>query len=299
MRRTLVSIVIVLIVLLGISLFTAFLITQDSKDFDLGDKVAIINIHGAISQASTTGVFAEEGAVPASIVHYIDQAESDGSVKAIVFDINSPGGSVVASEEIALAIRDAEKPTVCWFNEIAASGGYYAASQCDHIMADRGTITGSIGVISVFPEYTGLLEKLGLNVTIIKAGENKDFSSGMRPMTDEEIEMMDDVIQEIYDMFIEDVAKGRGLSADYIREVAEGKVYSGPGAVEVKLADDVGTRHDAVMKAGEMGGIEGEPGTTTYERKKFFFDDFVATAFYNFGKGFARGMVEMEGVPQY
>ncbi|NOZ77156.1 MAG: signal peptide peptidase SppA [Euryarchaeota archaeon] len=289
MRNILIIAAAVLVVLLGISLLGAYVVTKQADGFELGDKVAVIKIYGTISMGDSTGVFGEEVATPASIISKIDKAERDGSVKAIVFEINSPGGSVVASEEIANRIKETQKPTVAWMSEIATSGAYYVASPCDYIVADRGTITGSIGVISVFPEYSGLLQKIGVNMTVIKAGEYKDFSTGYRPMTEEEQRMMEEVILEIYDMFTEEVAANRNLSVEYVKEVAEGRVYSGPKAKELGLVDEVGTRRDAVRIAGELGGIEGEPKTVTYTEKSFL-EEFMGMAFYHFGAGFARGL---------
>jgi protease-4 len=297
LRKILLIAVVVLVALTGISLLGAYLITKQDHGFELGDKVAVIKISGTISMGNSVGVFGEEVASPESIISKIDKAESDGSVKAILLEINSPGGSVVASEEIANRIKETKKPTVAWMSEIATSGAYYVASPCDHIVADRGTITGSIGVISIFPEYSGLLEKIGVNMTVIKGGEFKDFSTGYRPMTEEEEAMMEDVILEIYDMFTGEVAANRNLSVDYVKEVAEGKVYSGPRAQELGLVDSVGTRKDAIRIAGRLGGIEGEPKTITYTERKFL-QEFVGVAFYNFGVGFARGVGLVEP-PRY
>jgi protease-4 len=297
LRKILLIIIGVTVVLAGISLLGAYLITKQDHGFELGDKVAVIKISGRISMGDSMGIFGEEVASPENIISKIDKAESDSSVKAILFEINSPGGSVVASEEIANRIKEIEKPTVAWMSEMATSGAYYVASPCDHIVADKGTITGSIGVISIFPEYSGLLKKIGVNMTVIKAGEYKDFSTGYRPMREEERAMMEDVILEIYDMFTEEVARNRNLPVDYVREVAEGKVYSGTRAQELGLVDSVGSRKDAIRIAGELGQIEGEPKTITYSERKFF-EEFVGVAFYNFGRGFARGLGAGE-TPRY
>jgi protease-4 len=220
----------------------------------------------------------------------LDKSSRDSSIKAVVIEVNSPGGSVVASDEIARAIEEFEKPTVAWVGEMGASGAYYVASSCDYIVADQASVVGSIGVISIFPEYSRLLEKIGVNMTVIKGGEYKDFSAGFRPLTEEEEEMMEEMVLEIYDQFLTVVADNRNLSKSYVEGVAEGKIYSGRKAKELGLVDEVGGRDSAIDIAAQMGGIEGEPRIVTYERATFF-EEFVGTAFANFGYGFAKGLI--------
>ncbi len=281
----------VLLVALVFSILIAFFVTRMQGDFTLGEKVAVVRVHGSISMADSGGVFPEASTTPQKVKEMLDKAERDGSVKAILVDINSPGGSVVASEEISRDIKSASKPTVCWLGEIAASGGYYVASACDYIVADRATITGSLGVISVFPEYSKLLEKIGVNMTVIKAGEFKDFSTGFRPMTEEEMEMMEEVVEETYEFFIADIAQNRNLSMEYIKSIAGGQVYTGKRALELGLVDEVDNRGRAIEKAGELGNIEGEPDVVEY-RKGTFLKEFVGAAFQNLGYGLAKGFAE-------
>ncbi|MEE8168816.1 MAG: signal peptide peptidase SppA [Candidatus Hydrothermarchaeales archaeon] len=289
---------IILTILLGafvVSLLLAFLLTKHDQGFAFGDKIAVVNVHGGISLSGATGFLGGDQATPQKFKEGLKKAEKDSSVKAILVDINSPGGSVVASAAIAEAIKEAEKPTVCWLGEIAASGGYYVASACDFIIADRATITGSLGVISVFPEYSKFLEKIGVNITVIKAGEFKDFSSGFRPMSDEEKEMMESVVLETYDVFLSDVAENRNLSFDYLKSVAEGKIYTGSKAKELGLVDEVGNRDYAIRKAAQLGGIEGEPSLVEY-RKGTFLEEFVGVALERFGYGLAKGLVEQRAI---
>jgi len=281
----------VLVVALAFSVLAAFLVTRMQGDFTLGDKVAVVRVHGSISMSDAGGVFPEAATTPQKVKDMLDKAEQDSAVKAILVDINSPGGSVVASEEIARDIKSSSKPTVCWLGEIAASGGYYVASACDYIVADRATITGSLGVISVFPEYSKLLEKIGVNMTVIKAGEFKDFSTGFRPMSEEEKKMMEEVVLETYEFFIADMAQNRNLSVDYLKSISGGQVYTGKKALELGLIDEVDTRGRAIKKAGELGNIEGEPNVVEY-RKGTFFQEFVGAAFQNLGYGLAKGLTE-------
>ena len=292
MRKILILLAL-LVALAGVSMLGAYLITEQDREFAFGDKVALINIHGTISMSSDSSIFGEVRATPENFKTALKQAERDSSVKAILLDINCPGGSVVASGEIADAIKNCKKPTIAWLGEIAASGGYYVASAADYIVADRATITGSIGVISIFPEYSKLMEKIGVNVSVIKAGKYKDFSTGYRPMTEEEKEMLESVVYEIYEQFINEVAENRNLSKEYVSSIAEGRVYTAKKAKELRLVDEVGNRDFALKKAAELGGIEGEPKIVTYKRRAFF-EDFISTAFTKLGYGFAKALLERE-----
>jgi len=291
LKKGIVFIILLFVAVMGVSILGAYLITRPTDGLKLGDRVAVIEVYGKISMSGVSNPLGETDVEPRRIRKMIEKAEKDRSVKAIVFDINSPGGSVVASEEIADAIKEVEKPTVAWLGEVAASGGYYVASACDHIVADRSSITGSIGVISIYPEYSGLLQKLGINMTVVKAGEFKDFSSGFRPMTDKEREMVDKIVQSVYEDFIAEIAENRGMSKGEVELLSEGKLYIGKDAVKNGLADEVGNRDRAIKVAAEMGGIEGEPQVEVY-KKTAFLEGFVGTAFEKFGYGFAEGLSE-------
>jgi protease-4 len=292
MRKGVIILLVVVFIAFVFSAMGAYLITKH-KEIAFGEKVAVIPLRGTIALSQDSGIFAEERATPKKIKDQLKKAERDSSVKAVVIEIDSPGGSVVAAEEIADAIEEFPKPTVAWLGEMATSGAYYVATSADYIVADQASLTGSIGVISIFPEYSKLLEKLGVNMTVIKAGEFKDFSSGFRPMTEEEKEMMEEVIFEVYEQFLDRVAVNRNLSDDYVRSVAEGKIYTGVKAKELRLVDEVGNRDKAIDIASHMGGIKGKPQVVTY-RKVGFLEEFIGTAFANFGYGFAKGLVESQ-----
>ncbi|RLG58627.1 MAG: signal peptide peptidase SppA [Candidatus Hydrothermarchaeota archaeon] len=292
MRRDVVIILALLIFIGGVSILIAHSITKQSISY--GDKVAIIPIYGEITMGD--GTLSSKGVTPTKLRKYFEQACEDSSIKAVVLEINSPGGSVVASEEIAELVKKCkkEKPVVAWLGDIATSGAYYVASSSSYIVADKASITGSIGVISIFPEYSGLLKKIGINVTIIKAGEYKDFASGFRPMREEEKEMMQSVIMEIYEEFIREVAENRNLSEEYIKKLAEGKIYSGKQAKEFGLVDEVGSKEKAIKKACELAGIEGEPEVITYYKRSFF-EELLGNSFERIGYGIAKGLIEYKG----
>jgi len=289
--RKLAVIAVIIIALVAISIGGAYLLTREG--ISQGGKVAVIEVHGLISTTPSSGFLEIEGATPEKIKKQIEKAEKDPQVKAIVLDINSPGGTIVASEAIAQAVKSAKKPTVAWLGEIALSGGYYVASAADYVVADKGSMTGSIGVIFVFPQYEKLLDKLGIRMRVFKAGRYKDIGSPYRNMTEEEEEIVNEWLQTAYDDFIHAVAENRNLSESYVRSIAEGRIYTGAKAVELGLANQVGTREDAIEIAGHMGGIKGKPGVITY-RERGFFRELVGVTAARFGYGFARGLLSAE-----
>lgn len=294
MRREIIIVVAILIFIGGVSIIIAYSITKHGRGIG-GEKVAVIPLYGSITMGE--GTLASKGVTPAKVKRYLEEACTDSSVKAIVLEINSPGGSVVASEEIGELIKEykKKKPIVAWLGDIATSGAYYVASCSSYIVADKASLTGSIGVISIFPEYSGLLKKLGVNVTIIKGGKYKDFASGFRPMTNEEKKMVENVIMEIYADFINDVAKNRNLSKDYVEKLAEGKIYSGRQAKELGLVDEVGSKEKAVEKAAKLAGIKGKPQVVTYYRRNFL-EELLGNSFERLGYGIAKGLlIEPEG----
>ena len=279
---------------IAISLIGAYFISYNSASIGNGNKIAVINLDGPIQMSPEGSSFISgEGTTSGEFISQINRAVEDNSVKAIVIDVNSPGGSVVASEEMSSAVKKAEnkKPVVAWLGEIAASGGYFVASASNYIVADPATITGSIGVISIFPEYSKLFKKIGLNMTVIKAGKYKDFSTGFRPFTGEERAMMQRIVNETYNLFIKDVSQNRNLSESYVRSIAGGRVYSGTDAVKLRLADKTGSFEYAVKKAAELGGIKGKPQIVTYRKKPGLLRDILGSSFENFGYGFAKGMI--------
>jgi len=224
----------------------------------LGDAVAVIRLDGAITSGpedylTTTGI------TPDRVADLLKQAAADPAIKAVVVRVNSPGGSVVASDEIYHSFSEFEKPIVIWMGEMAASGGYYIACGGDYIFAHPDTLTGSIGVISQFINVEELLDEIGVDVVVITSGPHKDFGSLFREMTEEEQALWKKITDEIYQGFVELVAQARDMPLEVVRELADGSVYTGRQALELGLVDEVGTPDDAIAKAAELGGIEGEP----------------------------------------
>jgi protease-4 len=222
----------------------------------VGDAVAVVRLDGAIT-SDPEDYFTTLGITPSRVADLLEQA-GNPAIKAIVVRVNSPGGSVVASDEIYHMLRKFDKPVVIWMGDMAASGGYYIACGGDYVFAHPDTLTGSIGVISQFLNVEELMEKIGVDAMVITSGPHKDLGSMFREMTEEERALWEEIIDETYDGFIELVAQARDLPLEDVRELADGSVYTGRQALELGLVDQVGTPDDAIAKAAELGGIEGE-----------------------------------------
>ncbi len=216
---------------------------------------AVIKISGEIHSGEST--FDSVGAD--SVLQELRDLEHDVNVKGILIEINSPGGTVAASQEIyneLLHLRKTKKIVVS-MKDVAASGGYYIAAASDYIFAENGTITGSIGVISFSPNFKGLMDRYGVSMRTYKAGKYKDMYSPFRDSTSEEEDIINKQLMDTYHKFVEDVARGRNKTVKSIEELAEGKIYSGEDAFRNKLVDDIGGRREAHAKLSELCQYEG------------------------------------------
>ena len=236
-----------------------------------GPAVAVIRLNGTITSGSADS-FSAGGITPDSVENQLAQAASNPDVKAVVLQINSPGGSVVASNQIYHMLKEFDKPIVVWMDEMAASGGYYIACGTDYVIAHPDTLTGSIGVISQFINADDLLEEIGVDVVVITTGPHKDTGSLFRDMTEEEQAYWQTIIDEVYEEFVGIVAEERGLAEETVRELADGSVYTGRQALELGLVDAVGLPQDAIAKAAELGGIEGKPRVIEIEAAPSFLE---------------------------
>jgi len=243
----------------------------------LGQKVAVIPIKGEITaEGCSASLFGSSAcANAAEIKELLKSADRDNSIRAVVLDINSGGGSVVPSRELAYAVRAMKKPVVACIGESGASGAYYIASAADYIVADRDSMTGSIGVIMTLQHMYGLYDKLGINVTVIKSGRVKDIGSPYREMTDEEKAELTGMVNEIYEDFVSDVAKNRNLSVEYVRNISDGSIYLGRDALKLGLVDSLGNMDDAVQIAARLGGIRGEPAVQKTRSRPFTILDYL------------------------
>jgi protease-4 len=250
----------VILLLIIFASFAAIFQTFGGDLYPTGDKVAVIYVQGTMLTGSIPGglgyVTSEE------ISDNIRKASEDENVRAIVLRINSGGGSPTASEEIVTEMKKAQEkglPIVVSMGDVAASAAYYISAPADVILANPSTMTGSIGVIWMFQNMSKYYEEEGIEFHIAKSGEFKDMGGTWRGLTDEEKEYADTVIIEIYESFVDEVASGRNMSRSDVKDIADGRIYTGASAKKIGLVDDFGNLYDAIDLAAELGGIEGEP----------------------------------------
>lgn len=235
------------------------------------DSVGWVSIRGPI-MSSQSGKPWDHGSE--QWARRIEQLAETKGVKAIVLDINSPGGSVGAVQEVYSRILRVKKehPSikfVALFGDVAASGGYYLAAACDKIVAHPGTLTGSIGVIFSVANMEGLFAKVGYKMDPIKSGKHKDIGSPARPMTAEEHKILQDLIDDAYGQFVQAVADGRKMTIEQVKPLADGRIYSGNQALANNLVDQLGDSKDALMLAAKLGGITDEKPRVRRDSEKF------------------------------
>jgi len=220
-------------------------------------KIAVIPLSGTITTGGSS-LLSGSAITPELVRDYLKKAEADRSVKAIIFRIESPGGEITPCQEILWEIEKVgeTKTIVVSMGGTAASGGYYISTKADKIVALPTTMTGSIGVISQIMNIEGLLEKLGVEIETFKGGKYKDMYRGFREMTQEEKEIMQGMIDEYYEQFIEVVAEGRGVSKEEVRNLATGQIYTGTEAKELGLIDELGDLNTAINLTAEIANIE-------------------------------------------
>ena len=243
---------------LFVFLFLAGL-TQDSDEVvGYGDKVAVVELTGEIVSSE-------------NIVRELKKFREDRSVKAVLLRIESPGGGVVASQEIYEEVkktRDHGKPVVVSMGSVAASGGYYAACGGSRIVANPGTLTGSIGVISQFMRYDSLLKKIGVGVNTVKSGKMKDAGNPFREMSKDDREYFQTLMDDVHHQFVSVVENERKLSHEVVSAFAVGRAFTGTQALKLKLIDTLGTYEDAIMIAGKLAGIKGKPSLVRERRHR-------------------------------
>lgn len=238
-----------------------------------GDEFAFSPLHGRVGLVDVVGEISESE----SVVDQIDRMQRDPTVKAVVVRLDSPGGGVAASQEIYDAVRrlrEEGKPVVASMGGVAASGAYYVACAADSIVANPGTLTGSIGVIMSFPNTEELFRKVGVKFETIKTGKFKDVGSMWRPMTDDEKALLQEVLGNVYEQFIDAIVDGRSMAREDILPYADGRIFSGDQAEEYGFVDRLGSLEDAIVMASEMAGIEGRPSVVRKERRRVSVLDF-------------------------
>ncbi len=219
-----------------------------------GERIGVLEVTGFLSDSS----FFVDG---------LREMTEDDEIKAIVIRVDTPGGVVAPAQEIHDQVKKsaAVKPVICAFSSVAASGGYYLSAPATQIVANPGTITGSIGVIAQFPQYKVLMDKLGLRAVTIKSGEFKDTGNPGREMSVEDRRIIQGLIDDMFDQFVEVIVDGRGLSREEVLKLADGRVYTGRQALELGLVDVIGGYWDAVELAGELANLGDKPAIQIWE----------------------------------
>ena len=265
-RSVLVAVIVLVLVFAALVSSIAFMSYRKGRATGLvfGDKVALLEVRGMIIDVQP-------------VIEQLVKFTKDDSVKAIVFRIESPGGGVSPSQELYREIqRTAEKkPVVASMGSVAASGGYYIASGVQKIYANPGTITGSIGVIAQFTNFEELFKKIGFRMEVVKSGAFKDVGNPGRAMTPDERQYLQKLLDSVHQQFVRDVARGRRMPEEKVREIADGRIFTGEQAKEMGLVDELGGLNDAVDAAGKMAGITGEPKLVYPEKKKISFLDYL------------------------
>jgi protease-4 len=225
--------------------------------FSTGDRVAVLKVEDIILDDQV-------------YIDSLDKIKEDKKVKAVVVRIESPGGAVGPSQEIYTELKKLRKdmPVIASIGNVGASGGYYIACAAEKIFANPGTITGSIGVVAEFASYEKLLEWAKVDIEVLKSGKYKDVGSPFREMTPEDREYMQGLIDNVYSQFKSAVAESRGLGPAEIDKIADGRIFTGEQAKELKLIDETGTINDAIDLASNMAGIKGKPDLVYYPKKK-------------------------------
>ncbi|TAK57480.1 MAG: signal peptide peptidase SppA [Bacteroidetes bacterium] len=230
-----------------------------------GDEVAVVEVKGVILDSE-------------EIVRQLKKFNEDRSIQAIILRVDSPGGGVAASQEIyeeVRKIRESGKIVVVSMGSMAASGGYYVSCGANKIVANKGTLTGSIGVISQFMEFDSLMGKIGITMNTIKSGKMKDAGNPFRRMTAEDKEYFQSLMDDVHRQFIGVVESERKLDHDTLVKYADGRVFTGEQALELGLVDTLGTYEDAVSIAAELAGISGKPSIVKEAKKRISLFDIL------------------------
>lgn len=264
------SVVLLIAVVVFVSLVAvAFLVPAIKERRQAGEKnkVAIIYVEGVIMGGRGQGGLLSETGGTDGVIRQLHQARDDSDVKAVVLRINSPGGSAPAAQEVGTEIkklRAGGKVVVASMGDVAASGGYWLAAVTDKIYANPATLTGSIGVYIPYSNWQELYNKIGIKPEKIKSGPHKDILSPDRPMTPEERAIIQTMVDELYGQFVAVVAEGRKMDPARVRELADGRIYTGSQAKELGLVDELGTMYDAIDGAARLAGIPGKPALKEY-----------------------------------
>lgn len=265
----------------------------------IGGNIAKIYIDGVIVTKKAESFFGRDAVASTDLVKQIKDAEANPSIKGIIFEVNSPGGSAVASSEISKAILETDKATVAVIREIGTSGAYWAASAADYVVANEFSVTGSIGVISSYLEFSKLFEKYGVTYQRLVSGQYKDIGTPYKSMTGEERVIMQEKINKIHDVFVSKVASNRNMSFENIKALATGEFYLGSEALDNGLIDKIGDEETAKNYLKKRLNLT-KVSVAEYRKRIGFLDMFGGVLnenFYFLGKGISSFMeAEEKGI---
>jgi len=255
-------------ILIGIIALIVIFYVISALRYESQPKVGLIRIEGTITDYLDT-------------VSIISQATKDESIKAVVIDVDSPGGAVGASQEIYRAIEKLreKKPVVVSMGNVAASGGYYISAPANVIYANPGTITGSIGVIIQHVDVSEILNKFGVKVNTIKSGANKDILYPTKPLLPEQKALLEKTVMDVYDQFLDAIVKYRPIKKDILKSYADGRVFSGNEAKALGLVDKIGNIQDAISEAKKLGKLKEDAPVIELKPKKSLLDEFMNSKF--------------------
>jgi protease IV len=277
--------------LIGLAILAVFLILAAGgptappvyvEEYVAGDgpyTIAAVPVEGTIAPADDTLGGTQPTATPEGLADALRQAGQDTSVVAVVIEVNSPGGGVTASDEMHQSILDFKKntgkPVVVSMGDTAASGGYYISTAADRIVANETTLTGSLGVIFEITNFAEAADKYGIKQVVIKSGKYKDMGSAFREMTPEERDILQSFVDDLYAQFVDVISEGRDIPKDRVREIADGRVYSGLQAKKLGLIDSFGGLDEASAIAGNLAGTS-DTTVVRYVQQPSFTDTLLA-----------------------
>ncbi len=261
------------------------------------EKVLVIPVTGFLSDKAGGRLTGSKPSAVEEVVSRLRLARKNGDVKAVVFEVNSPGGSITASDMIYKEIVDFKEKTgakvVALFMDLAASGGYYISLAADRIIAHPTTITGSVGVILITPKVSGLMDKLGITVDVSKSGSEKDIGSPFRPATPEERKIFQDLTDEMGRKFIDLVGRNRKIGKENLQKIATARIYSADEALRLGLVDSIGYVQDGVREARQLAGLPEDARVVVYRRAKYPDDTLYNTAASAAGSGLLQPLVDI------
>lgn len=285
------TVIVVLVVIYVIGSLVAIFAFSSDNSLTGKDKIVVIPVRGVITAYGNGGFFDDDSVSSTELVKKLDKLNKDNSVKGIIFEINSPGGGAVASEEIASAVNKLNKTNYAVIREVGASGAYWVASATDKIFVNPMSVTGSIGVFGSYLEFSELMSRYGVDYQRLVSGERKDIGIPYRNLTLEEEELLQSKLDVIHEFFISDIAENRNMSFDVVSELATGEFYLGQEALDLGLVDEIGGKQDAIELMKEELNIT-DISIVEKKEQKGLFDILGKNFAYYFGQGFASKMVE-------